>query len=247
MFKRLYLYGHQANTHDITKAIAGLAMIIDHIGWVTQQDWMRVIGRAAAPLFFFLVGYSKVYKWQNKLFYYALALALFHAIFLTPQIYINILLVFIFIRMVLTWLENVKLDRQLLLALFIGCQITTYYSYQYVEYGMLGLQVALLGLFIRDQRSYAIPWGIATFAAYAFNQIHLFKFNTGAYFYSSILVFTLIAGWCCCYQQRVWSIPQWLKPPTLWLSRYSLAIYFYHYTGIILLYTIVIHFFPNKF
>ncbi|MDF1761356.1 MAG: TraX family protein [Coxiellaceae bacterium] len=241
MFKQLYHYGKQANTHDVTKAIAAIAMLIDHIGWVTQQDWMRIIGRIAAPLFFFLVGYSKVYRWQNKLWLYALALALFHAIFLLPLIYINILFGFIIIRLILTWLAPVKLDRQLLLALFIGCNVTSFYGYTYIEYGALGLQIALLGLFVREQRSYAVYWGIATFANYAFIQIIYLHLNAWPYFISTALVIALTGWWCCNYQQRIWQLPKTFVRPTLFLSRYSLPIYFYHYTAIILLYIGIKH------
>ncbi|MDF1653852.1 MAG: TraX family protein [Coxiellaceae bacterium] len=239
MLKQLYHYGRQANSHDITKAIAVIAMVIDHIGWVTQQDWMRVIGRIAAPLFFFLIGYSKVYRLQNKLLIYTLALALFHSIFLLPLIYINILLNIIIIRLILIWLSPVKLDRQLLLALFIACNVVMFYTHTFIEYGALGLQLALLGLFVREKRSYAVYWGIATFANYAFIQIVHFNFNAWPYFMSTSLLLILTGWWCCSYRQRIWRLPKGLVTPALFLSRYSLPIYFYHYTSIVLLYFLI--------
>ncbi|MDF1795330.1 MAG: TraX family protein [Coxiellaceae bacterium] len=246
IFKQLYQYGRQANTHDITKVIAVIAMVIDHIGWVTHQEWMRVIGRIAAPLFFFLVGYSKSYRWQNKLFIYAIALAFLHSIFLTPLVYVNILFGFIIVRLLLTWLAPVKLDRQLLLALFIGCNVVSFYSYNYVEYGALGLQIALLGLFVREQRSYAVYWGIATFAIYTFVQMIRLHFNTWPYSTSNILLQFATAWWCCNYQQRIWRLPKILTVPALYLSRYSLPIYFYHYTAIILLYFLISRFMMHR-
>lgn len=239
MFKQLYHYGHEANTHDVTKAIAVITMVIDHVGWVTNQEWMRVIGRIAAPLFFFLVGYSKVYRWQNKLFYYAFALCAFHAFFLLPTIYINILFVFIIIRLLLLWLAPVKLDRQCLLGLFLFCNVVSYYTYSYVEYSLIGLEIALAGLFIRENRTYAIPWTIASFASFGYAQIVSFGFFQAYYFYPTIIIFIALGWWCCFYQQRIWSLPSWVKVPTLFLSRYSLPIYFYHLIGLILLYNLV--------
>ncbi len=239
MFKQLYHYGHEANTHDITKAIAVITMVIDHIGWVTNHQWMRVIGRIAAPLFFFLVGYSKTYRWQNKLFYYALALFAFHAFFLLPTFYINILFVFIIIRLLLLWLAPIKLDRQCLLGLFLVCNVVSYYTYSHVEYSLLGLEISLAGLFIREKRSYAIPWAIASFASYCFSQIIVFHFFPPYYFYPTIVIFIGLGWWCCFYQQRVWSLPHWCRVPALFLSRYSLPIYFYHLTGLILISSLI--------
>lgn len=242
MLKRLYHYGQQANSHDITKAFAIITMVMDHIGIVTQSTWLHVIGRSAAPLFFFLVGYSKSYHWQNRMLMYGLALALFQLIiFYPPTLHLNILFTFIIVRLLLTWLAPIKLDRSTLLALFIGCNVFSYYIGARLEYGMLGLEVALLGLFVREQRSYAVPWGIAALCSYCAAQIIGFKFYTAAPFYATIALFIGIGFYCCFYKQRIWQLKKAIRLPVLFLSRYSLAIYFYHYVALMTAYSVVLY------
>jgi hypothetical protein len=51
---------YPANTYDLLKSVAVLTMVLDHIGVYLLPEilWLRVVGRAAFPLFLFLVGYS---------------------------------------------------------------------------------------------------------------------------------------------------------------------------------------------
>lgn len=243
MLKRLYHYGHQANSHDVTKAFAIITMVLDHIGLVTQSTWLHVIGRTAAPLFFFLVGYSKSYHWQNRILLYGIALTMFHLfIYYPPAIMLNILFSFIIIRLLLTWLAPVKLERTTLLALFIGCNVLSYYLYDHLEYGLLGLEIGLLGLFVREQRSYAIPWGIAAMSSYCAAQIITFKFYAPAPFFTTIALFIAIGAYCCFYKQRIWELAKPLRLTVLFLSRYSLEIYFYHFVGLLSAYSAVLYF-----
>ncbi len=52
--------------HDLFKLTALLLMFIDHIGVFVFPDviWWRIFGRAAAPIFFFLIGYSRSYRFH---------------------------------------------------------------------------------------------------------------------------------------------------------------------------------------
>src|SRR4051794_2453521 len=57
------------NTRDIVKLCAVAFMFVDHIGEFIAADdpLLRTIGRAAPPLFFFLVGFASSYRWSNQL------------------------------------------------------------------------------------------------------------------------------------------------------------------------------------
>ena len=72
----LYKYGREVNTHDLVKVLATIVMIIDHIGlyFVDNNDWFRIIGRLAAPLFFMLVGASGAYHQKKELIVYTFIL-----------------------------------------------------------------------------------------------------------------------------------------------------------------------------
>ena len=74
----IYRYGPQINSHDLVKMLAILTMVIDHAGRYFMYDniWMRVIGRTAAPLFFYLVGYSGAYKFKYQILALGIALCL---------------------------------------------------------------------------------------------------------------------------------------------------------------------------
>jgi uncharacterized membrane protein len=227
----------------MTKAVAMITMVLDHMGLVTQCTWLHVIGRAAAPLFFFLVGYSKSYHWQNRLLAYAIALAFFQLLIFEPKtIYFNILFFFIIIQLILIYLSTITLNWKLLLALFIGCNVFSYYIYDLLEYGLLGLEVALFGLFVREQRSYAIPWGIAALTSYCAAQILVFKLFSQGPFYTTIGLFLVIGVYCGRYQQRIRELPKPLRTQVLFLSRYSLPIYFYHYVAIFITFIVYQHF-----
>src|SRR5579872_332312 len=88
-------YGQAINTHDLLK-IAGLAlMIVDHLGAYVFQDnlWLRLIGRGAAPLFFFLIGYSGKLRIRPSLIMFGLILSV-TGFLISGHFWVNILLVF---------------------------------------------------------------------------------------------------------------------------------------------------------
>lgn len=64
------------NLYDYLKILAILTMIIDHVGYYFFPEilWLRLIGRIAFPLFLFLVGFSRSYKWRWDLLIWGLVL-----------------------------------------------------------------------------------------------------------------------------------------------------------------------------
>ena len=71
----------QVNTYDMFKLISTIAMFVDHYGYFglpglnwEQRGWARIIGRFAAPGFFFLAGYAskrfRLRTWMAAFFLY---------------------------------------------------------------------------------------------------------------------------------------------------------------------------------
>ncbi len=46
---------------DWLKTFAILFVVVDHVGlfFIEDDEWWRVVGRMAAPIFFFLIGFSR--------------------------------------------------------------------------------------------------------------------------------------------------------------------------------------------
>lgn len=57
------------NRYDLLKLIALVAMTLDHVGfyYFPDTDGLRILGRVAAPLFLFLVGYNQSYRFRWEL------------------------------------------------------------------------------------------------------------------------------------------------------------------------------------
>lgn len=93
--------------YDGLKLIALLTMTIDHVGvfLYPQMIELRVIGRIAAPIFCFLVGWNGSYRWRTELLLAALLVSGLN--FLHDVLFpLNILWVILFGRMLMGWLER---------------------------------------------------------------------------------------------------------------------------------------------
>jgi hypothetical protein len=94
-------------SYDLLKLLALIAMTLDHIGGYLMPHIpeLKVIGRAAAPIFCFLVGWNQRYRWRTTLLLAALAVSGLN--FLHGAIFpLNILWVILFGRVLMQWLEH---------------------------------------------------------------------------------------------------------------------------------------------
>lgn len=137
-------------SYDALKLIAILAMTIDHVGAYLLPDdcyWPRVIGRVAAPIFCFLVGWNGSYRWRSPLLYVALGVSLLeflhHALF--P---LNILWVILLGRLVMQWMDQ-RARAEPAAVMIIGCVVWLPIAMLGLDYGTVGLMWMLLG---RQQR-----------------------------------------------------------------------------------------------
>lgn len=81
MLNKLNKYGG-FNSYDMLKAIAIVAMIVDHVGLFFYPDipLLRIIGRASYPLFAFCLGYNQKYKLDSTLIVLAIIMCLTHVV-----------------------------------------------------------------------------------------------------------------------------------------------------------------------
>lgn len=234
IFKQFYRYGNLVNTHDLLKAIAIITMIIDHCGLYLADGnlWMRVVGRSAAPLFFFVVGTAKSFRFRLDLVIYGLLLTLIT--YCTEQLfYFNILLSFVLIKWVLTYYNPRNSTSTQLIYLFIVLAIAQLYIHAWLEYGSFGLLFAFAGRLISQNDPRGKYWTIASLVIYLLIESYYFNFFMNAGY---VILFGLISILLCfamiCFKFRTWAMPRILNYSILFLSRYSLQIYFIHLAGL---------------
>ncbi len=128
----LYRYGRKLNTHDLLKIIATLLMVIDHLGIVTHNQTLRLIGRGSAPIFYFLIGYNGKIHINPLIFIYGLVLSYSWTV-ISGGFWINILLTFIVIHYAF---KIIKPEAQSLvsrMAGFVFLVAVWYYIYPFLE------------------------------------------------------------------------------------------------------------------
>lgn len=142
-------------TTDLLK-FAGLAFVFaDHIGlfFAPDEDWWRVFGRAAAPIFFFLIGFARTSSVPVIWFVFgAILTALdFYVSDGLDDVTLNILFNFALIRFAMPTIEAHVLTRKWgapALAVFCAAMIPV--AAIILEYGAEGWLWALFGLVTRE-------------------------------------------------------------------------------------------------
>ena len=149
--KDIYRYGAEVNSHDLLKILAISTMVVDHVGkyFFPGIVWFRLVGRMAAPQFFFLVGYSGSYRFKREILLYGLALLVVNFLTdtsatviaqLTP---LNILISFVLIKALLNKFDPLKLPVEFLILLLAVIMLFSIPTYVSIEYGTLGLSYAI--------------------------------------------------------------------------------------------------------
>ncbi|HVL72483.1 MAG TPA: TraX family protein [Beijerinckiaceae bacterium] len=143
--------GAAVTSTDLLK-LAGLAFVfVDHFGlfFDAAEPWWRVLGRAAAPIFFFLIGFARTraVPWTWLVLGAALtALDLFTSDDWS-DVGLNILLNFALIRLALPLVEAQVMPRRERVALLVlACIVLIPVLGRVLEYGSEGWLWALLGL-----------------------------------------------------------------------------------------------------
>lgn len=139
--------------YDVFKAIAILTMILDHVGFYffPYVDIYRAVGRIAAPIFFFLVGYSRSVKIDKNILTAAILLQILYLI-INPEFQaLNVLFTITILRFFNKYFKLLK--DFLLPILFVIVAYTVLFSQYYVEFGTIAILFSLLGYYVREKRN----------------------------------------------------------------------------------------------
>jgi len=241
----VYRYGSQINSHDLVKILAILTMIVDNVGlfFVYDNIWMRVIGRMAPLLFFYLVGYSGSYKFKYQILALGIALCLIKFFVsddpsLIESIFpLNILINFVLIKAVLNRFDPAKMHSSSLILLLAILVLVSEEARTYIQYGSLGLSIAIGARLINKRHPFGRPWIIISTTAYFVLEMDSFLFVWPGVSTQVILMVILLLALVFAlslllffkYELRTFTVkPTWLRTVGIYVSRYSLQIYFFH-------------------
>ncbi len=220
-------------------------MVIDHIGkfFLANNVWLRVVGRMAAPQFFFLVGYSESYRFKRSILLYGLALCIVNYLvnpsmgILEHILPINILISFTLIKALLNKYDPIGLSSGALIFLLAVLMFLSLPTYLFIEYGTLGLCYAIGARLLRQRHSLHRFWMCATvFIHFFFESTFLLVLNADVSvqslpFTAGLLVVVFLANLIVFinYDFRLFKIQQkYIRTLAIYISRYSLEIYFFH-------------------
>lgn len=234
------MQSNQFNNHDFIKVIAILSMVTDHVGYFLFPDYplLRIIGRIAAPLFFFLIGQTGSHRITLTLVLYACFLSYSNYLLLN-KLYISILAVFVLIRLGFRMriCESLSTNQfnAILLLLLLGQLLGLEHM---IEYGCTGSLIALTTRWktIAPCRFNTGLWlcSLLNYGGYMAYQFGALQFGYELVMLLGVMIFVIVL---LQHFDRLPSIERvWLRP-WVFISRYSLHIYFWHF---ILLQLIVI-------
>ena len=220
------------NSWDALKAIAVICMVIDHAGALLfpDQTWMRIIGRAAMPIFLFLTGFAPHYRWSWAILAAALIVTgseVWHGKALLP---LDILFTILLARGLLALMEKGKIPtREIWVWPFLGFLL--YPSIFIIDYGTPALLFAVFGFMQRHRAEYSAKLRASFLALSALISIVIFgvsfEFDTVHMIGNAIIVaLTCVA----LYRFRIKPIhlPTGAREITWALSRLALYIFVIH-------------------
>ena len=152
--ERYRRYGPALNTYDSARALAVIAMLVEHIGdyFAPDQPLWHSLG-IAMPVFLFLVGYSGKYTRDYNLIAGAVALIALDLLTGYPLFPLNILVTIGLGRMLLQWLDTKGWMQSRPLEITIALLVWIPVSRYAFEFGSLGFMFILLGYWVRHPAS----------------------------------------------------------------------------------------------
>ena len=146
------------STIDLWKTLALALILIDHVGHflLPEAEWLRVIGRASLPIWFFLIGHAggRGVPWSWLGLAVALTLLDLWWVSSVAAAQLNILFSFALIRLSLPWVETRIWPHRLRLAgLVLALVLLAPFANEVIEYGTEGALLALVGIAHRRWRA----------------------------------------------------------------------------------------------
>lgn len=213
------------NGYDLLKVIALVAMTVDHVGLFLWPElvWPRVIGRVAAPLFLFLVGYNGSYGFRLPLLLAACAVTLADGVIAGVWYPQNILWTILVGRFMLQWLDR---RAQPMVAVLLLCAFWTVPLIPLLDYSAIGLLWMVAG---RALRRASPPWQAWTYGAVAFAGTAIYTMVFFAWPMPAYLVAILLCGamWLGCWRMDLLAPVRAPHVLQCW-SQHALAYYVLH-------------------
>jgi len=245
--KRVYRYGSEVNSHDLVKVLAISAMVVDHVGFYFLDDniWFRIVGRMAAPLFFFLVGYSGSYRFKSQLVYFGVFLVVINYItnssdnIIDHILPLNILLCFVAVKWLLGRVDVARWGTSGLVVLLCTLAVLAIPTSILVEYGAAGLSYAIGARLLQQKHPFAKAWiSVAVFADFVMELLLLLVWNEHLDMNPKLfalavvflfIVYLTVLALLIRHDFRTFGVRAALvRVPTMYVSRYSLEIYVIH-------------------
>lgn len=210
-----------SNYQDLLKTLAIFFVIVDHIGmyFFPKVAILRVIGRAAMPIFCFFVGYNFTKPKAMLVIFGVILTSMFMRFF---DIYMLNMLLTMYIAQWYLWVVdryNYKLKEavwlQIIFLLFV-----LFPSEYLMEYGTMAIVFTLIGYFSRRNGNNLEMIAFAVLV-YTVNNIYKFKFCV---FDSAVAILGLSAVGFALYNFKHLSNIKW---NLRWISRNTLYIYFF--------------------
>ena len=174
----ILLRNHTANltSYDLLKALAVILMIVDHVGvyFYPEDQWFRVFGRMCVPIWFFLIGFARArdipkIMWIGGAVLALSAFAAGQAVFPLPILF-TLAVVRYFIDPVMGRALRMP---QTLVGMFFVLFFLSLHSAAVLEYGVLGLLLAMFGFICRHRGQIATlnRWVLRIFGFVVFLQM----------------------------------------------------------------------------
>jgi len=235
------------NMYDIAKLIAVFTMICDHYGYFgipgisyTTSRWTRVVGRMAAPMFFFLAGYSDKFRFRWHTWCWALCLFLLNAwlgLRLTATVWDSLNSI-LFINWMWHYVRWEKIQHWAWhIILMVGlCYAKDYFSEEWrIAYGSLPFMIAIAGTLVRRGHYMAKPWCMVCMAHYGYVAINVFSSSNkmsvwiGALVFVDTLIFMFFDKLAAHGEFEFFEkIPSVCKKFLMYFSRNAITVYIVH-------------------
>lgn len=141
-------------SYDLLKTLAMVLMIVDHLGYYFFPDllWFRAFGRLSAPIWLFLVGYSRSRDFSTRMWVSIFVLTLSSYVVGLPILPLTILVTILIARAILDPLmQAIRKTPQILYPVCTVLFLMTIPTFPLFEYGSVVMMIVMLGYLVRHK------------------------------------------------------------------------------------------------
>jgi hypothetical protein len=171
----------QVTSYDLLKLFAVITMVIDHTGayFFPDELWWRAIGRLSAPVWLFLIGFARSRDLSPRLWVSAVVLVVATVICGDSVFPANILATIFLIRLFMDHVVAYMLsEKERMIAVCAVLFVAAIPTGALVDYGSIGLLIALYGYLARQRVEGTPVKSEKAFAVFACMSHFLFSYLT---------------------------------------------------------------------